>query len=67
MSALLKEIDEAYKKYSTKSWDQTIDKLKNQMLLRCLSCICLAIKISCSKSVMKNFRIIEIFKNYFSK
>jgi hypothetical protein len=27
----------------------------------------LAIKISCSKSVMKNFRIIEIFKNYFSK
>ncbi len=66
MSALLKEIDEAYKKYPAKNWDQTIDKLKNQMLLRCLSCICLAIKISCSKSVMINFRTIEIFENYFS-
>jgi hypothetical protein len=62
MSALLKEIDEAYKKYPTKNWDQTIEKLKNQMLLRCLSCICLAIKISCSKSVIIFFEFLKYFK-----
>lgn len=53
MSAHLKEIYEAMQKNTSKDWDETIKKIKNQLKLRAFSCVQISNKICSNKNILK--------------
>lgn len=53
MACHLKEICEAIKKNSCKDWKLTIKKIKDQIILRSLTCVQIANKFSNSKNIIK--------------
>lgn len=59
MAAHMKEIEVKLKKHQTTDWSRKIEKLKNMLELRALSCIQIATKLDTKYSVNK-------FRNFFS-
>lgn len=55
MCVHLKEIQDAVKKHPDREWSVTIDKIENQLLLRALSCVQLANKMTHNKTVTPSF------------
>ena len=55
MSVHIQEIHDAISKAPTKNWTTTLEKIKNQMLLRALTCIQLANKMTSNNSVLTLF------------
>lgn len=65
MSVHLKEIHDAILKTPDKDWTPTIKKIKSQLILRALSCIQIANKLSSNKLVKLLIIIIILKMNLF--